>query len=219
MRITFIRDDTNRRWSTALLAAVLTAVLTIALLAPAATAETTGTGGVGATVTPSDWPEACILVGASGLDFGELLFSREGETQSGRATVDGGSAEDYQVTNCSTDEQGFLVSATDADDGEGASWLLVATPPIDVCASTDQYRLGIEVQDPNTQAYASPPQMVLLGSGVTGLPYSGRTGTEPTRVAAGDSRTVRNTIYMPCEGSSGSGSTMGMTINFLALLD
>lgn len=216
MSIGIDRNEASRHRPLA--AATLTAALALSLLTPAiATAqEDGGSGSVGATVTATDWPEACILVSASEMDFGELRFSREGEVQLGGGTVDDTSEQDYAVTNCSSEEQGVMVSGTHAA-GTEAAWSLVDSVPTsaNVCATPDEYRLGLEVDEPE----GSGSTAIFLSTGEKGLPYAGFPGMEQTRLPAGEELTMRNTIYMPCVESTGSGVTMSFDIQFLALLD
>lgn len=215
MRIVIHRHDTRR--GRQLAAAVLSAALAVSVLAPAAAdAQEGGGGSVDATVTATDWPEACILLGASQLDFGELRFSRGTNVQIGRATVDGTAEEDHQITSCSTGEQGIFVAGTAATGPGGASWALDATPT-DICADTDRYRLSIQVRDPATDTYTGGPTIVSTSN--IALPYAGHNVYDPDRLEPGGSRTMRNNITMPCEGSSGAGTQMSLSIEFTAVMD
>jgi glycine rich protein len=143
-------------------------------------------GTVGAQVTVPS-SAACIELSAASVDFGTLPL--------GAAEMPG--TPDITVTNCGSLTSDIFAHGSDASGSGGAAWSLVDSA--ETCADTlgsDNYRLGLEQSGTETSLSTSNKLLESLSSGAAGT------------------HTAR--IFTACPGSTGSGTTMSMTLTFLA---
>jgi hypothetical protein len=155
----------------------------------------------GATPTPSPAPDngtvgaqvtvpssaACIEVSTASVDFGTLPLGASNMP----------ATPDITVTNCSGVTNNIYARGSDASGSGGAAWSLVDST--ETCADTlgtDHYRLGLAQNFGNTGLSTTNKLLTQLDSGISA------------------DHTAR--IYTACPGSTGSGTTMSMTLTFLA---
>jgi hypothetical protein len=97
---------------TARLPISLIALSLLVLALPGVAHGDIGSGTVTGQVTPKGPPGACIVVGATEIDYGELSFNA------------GKFSPRYIIESCSTVNQDFLIKGTDAEGDGGAQWTL-----------------------------------------------------------------------------------------------
>ena len=148
--------------------------------------------------------EACITIALDGILFGGtggLEFTPD--TGLGADNVQASTSGPYAVENCSTAPSTFSARATAASNSATAAeyW-----DPYDPFAQTggaaanvcdhglDLYRVDVVVTD------SEPDAGTFLT--LTDRPLNGADGSDP--VAAGGTRSVTNTLTMPCVGSMGA---------------
>lgn len=186
--------------------------LTLAGIGPAGAAvDGTVTGTV--TVEPGG---PCLMVGASSVDFGVLPFSSDSENVLAYGTVDGTGEQTYDLLSCSSVDQDFRVGGTDAVNVAGTvTWALRSGNPGQlICdnAAPNGYWLGIDGEDPEVPG--SFLQAFLFPGFDIGVPNANGVNA----VGAGDSRTVRNRIGMPCDTSLGMGDSFNLTLMYTAVV-
>jgi len=144
-------------------------------------------GGVDAQVTVSP-AAACIELSTASVDFGTLALGAENQAGSPGITI----------TNCSDSDASLMASATNAF-GQGATWNLVDSTA--TCADTlglDNYHLAL----------ADP-----LGAPIATLSSENK---ELGTILAAGAANQQALISTACPGSSGAGTVMSMSINYLA---
>lgn len=175
----------GRRASRRGLVLALTGSVTI-LLVGGTPAMAAESGTVDAEVTVAR-AAACLEVSTSSVSFGTLALGTENAA----------GTPEIVITNCGDGDETLFASGTDAI-GTNAAWTL--TDSSATCATTlgtDNYRLGL-----TTPAGAS---VATLSTG----------NKELATLAAGEAPTHVARISTACPGSTGSGTTMSMQINYL----
>jgi hypothetical protein len=166
--------------------AILVAATVTVLLVGVVPALAAGAGSVDGHVTVTR-AAACLEISTTAVDFGTLALGAENAP---------GSPE-IVVTNCGDGPESLLASGTNAT-GTNASWTLVDST--ETCADTlgiDRYHLGLATQ---------------AGVPIANLATENKdVGTLATDGSASHSARISTA----CAGSSGTGATLDMQINYL----
>lgn len=185
-----------------LLALPLASAMVMALAMPVGA---TDTGSVAGTVTVAQGG-ACLLLGASSVDFGTNPFSPPGSMTHARGTFGGTEALEFSLENCADVDETFLARGTDASSQTSAAvW---------------------DLQDGNSSlpCLRGPNVYFLISSWSGTNPGSSflsdvdaALSTVPTP-AAGSLNTSLG-MRMPCEGSDGAGEVFDLDIIYTAVTE
>jgi hypothetical protein len=166
--------------------AILVAATVTALLVGVVPALAAGAGSVDGHVTVTR-AAACLEISTTAVDFGTQPLGAENAP----------GTPEIVVTNCGDGPESLLASGTNAT-GTNAAWTLVDST--ETCADTlgtDRYHLGLATQ---------------AGVPIANLASENKdVGT----LATGGSATHSARISTACAGSSGTGATLDMQINYL----
>jgi hypothetical protein len=159
-------------------------------------------GSVTGTVTVAQGG-ACLVVGASTVDFGTNPFS---SLTTGspvyEGTYDGGSSNRLQLQNCGAVDETVLVRGTNATSASSSTtWTLTPYGP---CSMPPNYYGLFAVWDTT--------------SGTDNINIStGDAELSSGAIPAGGSLSSGNWIMMPCEGSDGAGESFELAIYYTAV--
>lgn len=179
----------------------LVGTLVIAALAASASPAFTASpvGDVNVYVTAQLPPAPCLTVTPNQVDFGTLPFS----TNAGAGLSQGNAS--ITVSNCGTAGQNLFGSTQNANAGTSRWFATAYNGTLDPCAAPNQFYLSI--------FGFSTPALFLVG---LPAPVLASFGGPPAVFPAGDARSFRLTITMPCQGSSGAGDPHTVFASFIA---
>jgi hypothetical protein len=163
----------------------------------------TDTGSVAGTVTVAEGG-ACLLLGASSVDFGTNPFSPPGSMTHALGSFDGTNALEFSLENCADVDETFLARGTDASSQTSAAvWELQ-----DGLSSLPCLR------GPNVYFLISSWSGTNAGSS-----FLSDVDATLSSVAtpAGESLNTGLQMRMPCEGSDGAGEVFDLEIFYTAV--